>query len=182
MTDTTIVESLEESFHEVNESENPVPPEHMCHFCGKMYLTKPGLTRHVALKHDESSTSTMLSCNICDAKFTTRGHLIGHINSHNNIRPFECKKCKTRYAYKSSLLRHGIHCTGRKSSQRREVFKCDQCFMEFTRKDTLTEHTSGKHDQELKYACKDCNKHFKWRSSLVNHLKSKGHSKQLRNN
>ena len=38
-------------------------------------------------------------CNICESRFTQKGHLNTHISSvHANIKPFECDTCKSKFA------------------------------------------------------------------------------------
>ena len=150
----------------------------MCDVCGKVYATNSGLSKHRAIKHNDTEAATTLQCNVCNTKFTTKGHLQGHVNAHHGIKLFQCDICKSRYAYRSSFLRHTVTCNGKKPPRTQQEYKCDTCQQVFMRKDTLQDHIQGKHEQTMKYRCQDCNASFNWRSSLVNHMRSKRHAKE----
>lgn len=62
---------------------------------------KNDLNRH---SHAHSSTSKY-SCQLCKVTFANKGHYEGHINSHNNIKPFKCT-WSAKFCFKSALLRH----------------------------------------------------------------------------
>lgn len=133
---------MEESFHESTETET-----YICSICGKEFARKWGLTRHERT-HNESHK---LLCGICQKTFSNREYYEGHINNHHGLKPHACLKCNTRYAYKSSLLRHTMHCGQKQASEADPVFQCDICQQRFTRKDGLQDHIHGKHEGIARY-------------------------------
>ena len=65
-----------------------------------------GLQKHLNSKHGASGGNMKLECQTCKLKFTTKGHLEGHVNSHHDLKPHACTLCNKRYNYRSTLLRH----------------------------------------------------------------------------
>ncbi|XP_033729147.1 zinc finger protein 578-like [Pecten maximus] len=159
----------EEVIQAMNESFEEVSPGFMCDHCEQMLLSGPGLDRHTKKVHGTGNAS--YKCGICSAMFMERGHYMGHINVHADVKPYKCSKCnRATYAYRSSLPRHRKVCTGPKEPEKGTTpYTCNLCDYKTPRKDTLKEHISAKHNQEKRYGCKVCNKHFKYRSSLSKH-------------
>ena len=61
-------------------------------------------------------------CEICNASFTVKASLIGHMRGHNGIKPYQCTQCGKRFTNKSSHSAHlKVHLQGEK------CFKCDIC-------------------------------------------------------
>jgi hypothetical protein len=44
-----------------------------------------GLQKHLNSKHGASGGNMKLECQTCKLKFTTKGHLEGHVNSHHDL-------------------------------------------------------------------------------------------------
>ena len=54
--------------------------------------------------------SNSLRCVFCSQNFSTNEELDFHLLSHNVARPYFCKECERRYAYKGALETHmAIH-------------------------------------------------------------------------
>ena len=45
-------------------------------------------------------------CGVCGKGFTMRGHYIGHMNMHNQVKAFQCTTCSKTFAYRTSLRTH----------------------------------------------------------------------------
>ncbi|OWF42918.1 Zinc finger and SCAN domain-containing protein 5C [Mizuhopecten yessoensis] len=76
--------ALNDSFHEVELQDTVPQSTNLCDACGKRYITKHGLKRHIQIRHEKN---TNMKCHICQAVFTEKGHLQGHANAHHGIRP-----------------------------------------------------------------------------------------------
>ena len=170
MESAVAVDSLEESFHEVDlsfqeeeVSTPPIPKTLLCSDCGGIFKTASGFARHMR-KH---SNKKPYQCKICDKSFNEKGHYEGHFNGHGSLKSFKCHGCGKSFQYKSSLLRHGSRVCG--TTEGHPTYKCGICQAFFKRKDTLRGHMKGVHTNSDKYHCSVCNKGFKWRSGLARH-------------
>ena len=164
------IKAADESFQEIQyeATDNNNNELLICDVCGRTFRTKSGLTRH---PQAHSSTSKY-TCQLCKATFANKGHYEGHINSHNNIKPFKYT-CSAEICFKSALLRHKKSCHG-KTKVKPNSFRCEFCNTTFTRHDLLQDHTKGKHESKKWYRCNKCIS-FAWRSSLSKHPMSKKH-------
>lgn len=133
---------------------------------------KCGLTR----RSQAHSSTSKYSCQLCKATFANKGHYEGHINSHNNIKPFKCTY-SAEFCFKSALLRHKKSCHG-KTKVKPNSFRCEFCNSTFTRHDILQDHAKGKHENKKRYRCNKCIS-FAWRSSLSKHLMSRNIKKTM---
>lgn len=87
-----------------------VVDEHQCVTCGAKFQTRYGLCLHERKKHQGAPR---YRCHLCGGGFMMKGHYIGHMNMHNNVKTFECQRCPRKFAYKSSLKYHMKECKGR---------------------------------------------------------------------
>lgn len=74
-----------------------------CVVCDKVYRSKTGLYNHRRAVHEHNQK---YQCNQCGQKFQSNAHYYGHMNCHNNARPFICKQCGAGFAYKSNITKH----------------------------------------------------------------------------
>ncbi|KAJ7499185.1 hypothetical protein FB451DRAFT_1548867 [Mycena latifolia] len=71
-----------------------------------------------------------------------RDHMIVHLGSHLDQRPFKCQECPSTFLRKNELKRHeNGHSTVR-------PFGCSHCKSTFRRQDLLTRHLKNKHRRE----------------------------------
>jgi len=125
-------------------------------------------------KHGASGGNLKLECQTCKLKFTTKGHVEGHVNSHHDLKPHACTLCNKRYNYRPTLLIHvSTDHTTQKEKPPKPDHTCLICRRTFNRKDMLADHMRGKHSNEFKYKCDTCGSFFRWRGSLNRHRHSR---------
>jgi hypothetical protein len=127
-----------------------------CSICGKIVK---GIQMHMLIhaglkKH---------SCQYCQKTFTQSGQLKRHINSHLNIRNYECpvSGCDRTFVDPSSVTKHlVVH------NKEDRKFQCSLCGSRFNRLGALRYHEKT-HRQERNHHCNICNKSFLGMLSLV---------------
>ncbi|KAK9509161.1 hypothetical protein O3M35_006539 [Rhynocoris fuscipes] len=140
-----------------------------CHECGKSYLVKSSLERHIRVLH---SYGNSLQCPQCEAKFPDKGALARHMYTHTGLKPYSCPVCKQEFSRKYHLVRHNLQtgCDGRE----RAAYPCQVCGREFTRKDNLREHLrahAGQTKRKKKYICESCEMEYETIEELKLHRK-----------
>ncbi|CAG9812282.1 unnamed protein product [Chironomus riparius] len=112
------------------------------------------------IKPIEALGSKDLVCKTCNATFKTRTELKTHQKLHAN--PLKCKKCAKVFKIKKNFDTH--KCT----------YECKICQKPFFRNDNLTQHMNYVHGNWKKselFTCDCCAKGFKYKKSLVCHMK-----------
>ena len=97
MASSKLVPALDESFHKVPSNSNT--NSYICATCGKHIQSSSGFRRHM-MSHGEK----LYKCLICTKTFTDRHHFEGHVNKHQDIKPFSCQRCKMEFSYKLRLM------------------------------------------------------------------------------
>jgi hypothetical protein len=137
----------------------------LCHVCGQQFKHERHLNDHKKVKHNHGNVR--YNCTVCKYKTMQKDAFLGHMNIHNNIKPYKCRKCPKSFAYRQSLIAH-------KCTHSEKVFCCDVCGKQFSNQSHLTEH-SWVHKDEYRYRCETCNTPFKYRSSLKKHKDKQSH-------
>ena len=88
-----------------------------------------------------------------------------HVKKYHLVKDYKCSKCNKYYANKFSLNRHIKSC----GIIEAKSFRCEICAMAFASADYLREHKIATHEQKMRYKCNNCNKMFRYRSSLAFH-------------
>uniref|UniRef100_UPI0037E931D4 zinc finger protein OZF-like n=1 Tax=Semicossyphus pulcher TaxID=241346 RepID=UPI0037E931D4 len=158
-----------------------------CSVCGKRYLRKRSLLRHVKLHSEEKS----FSCSVCEETFARKKDVVAHMRVHTGEKPFSCSVCGSTFKHSSTLTKHFRIHTGEKpftcsvcqTSFRRserlgihmrihtgeKPYTCSVCKRSFSRKERLGRH-SRIHTVERPYTCSVCGKGFKQHGDLTRHL------------
>ena len=103
----------------------------------------------------------------CNASFGKKHQLKAHTFVHTGIEPFQClhedcgRKFKTKAQYNRHVQRHG---------KERQQHKCNECEEIFLYRHLLTKHKKQAHKKN--FICKECNKIFKSKENLKNHMKT----------
>ena len=132
-----------------------------CIYCGKKYSTKAYLLVHHKIhtgekpftckekncdytavskdsikKHAERAHGKMklLSCNLCDKKFTYYSHKKAHLLRHYNLKPFKCDICDRSFYMKRHLTDH------LRMHEGNAKYKCDKCNVAYILPDSLRKH------------------------------------------
>ena len=81
----------------------------------------------------------MYECLECGKVPARASILKDHLNDHQNIKPFTCVQCQTRFTRKNELKTHQKEKHGRTSS-----YACPGCEKVFNRRTSLKRHLNGK--------------------------------------
>lgn len=71
--------------------------------CGKEYLSKQNLKRHINISHLLKKQS---KCPLCGKTFLNSINLKEHYLIHSNSKPYRCSICNLRFRHKSKLGSH----------------------------------------------------------------------------
>nr|XP_015801533.2 zinc finger and SCAN domain-containing protein 21 isoform X2 [Nothobranchius furzeri]XP_054604720.1 zinc finger and SCAN domain-containing protein 21 isoform X3 [Nothobranchius furzeri] len=132
----------------------------LCTFCGKSFLYKWHLTRHLRTHSGDKP----YPCNTCGKCFSNSGYLTVHMRIHTGEKPYPCKTCGKYFTDRSYLTTHMRIHTGEKP------FRCETCGKRFSRNSILTKHMII-HTGE-KFPCKACGKRFSDYSYLTKHMRT----------
>lgn len=77
-----------------------------CRYCGKIFLYRKYLTRHVRLIHLKRDVNQTFLCQICGWLAKTKSGLYHHTESKHKERKFECKQCGKKYISVGHLRQH----------------------------------------------------------------------------
>lgn len=103
-------------------------------------------------KGKESYQKLLQQCEIC-LKMIERNRMEGHINKHNNYRPFSCPECDKTFYCKQLLRLH------RTSLHTNMLIKCDICNKMFPSTRALYSHNL-RHKNQDRYQCEFCEVNF----------------------
>ncbi|XP_070401791.1 zinc finger protein OZF-like isoform X1 [Nothobranchius furzeri] len=160
-----------------------------CLECGKQFLNKSSLKKHVRVTgHSAIRSSDCLAnekyvkvkqhldpcrkvqkqsksfiCDDCGKRFGRKSHLTEHMTVHTGQKPFACEICEHRFSRKTSLKLHMRVHTGQKP------FACEFCGLRFSQKTNLNSHISV-HTGQKPFACEFCGKRFSQNRNLKLHM------------
>ncbi|XP_057685397.1 zinc finger and SCAN domain-containing protein 2-like isoform X3 [Corythoichthys intestinalis] len=123
-------------------------------------LNKSSLKRETK----ECAGGKPFSCSHCDKTFTTKEHLIKHMNTLTEEKPYVCTFCGKRFGRKGTLKIHIRTHTGEKT------FVCSVCDKRLRTKQALTSHTRT-HTGEKPFVCTFCGKRFGRKEALKRHTR-----------
>ncbi|XP_042190357.1 transcription factor IIIA [Callorhinchus milii] len=133
--------------------------------CTETFVSKVNLNKHIGRKHENGGRIYLCEFEECGRSFKKHQHLKVHQYEHTNVPPFQCsyEGCDKRFCLPSKLKRHekvhvGYGC------------KVEDCpFVGKTWTD-IRKHKQEQHQEDI--VCNQCNKNFKRRSFLKEHLKT----------
>ena len=125
-----------------------IQTKHICEVCGKVFLNKPGLTRHLKIHIGH----TPYNCELCSTKFVSMKSLKEHQLLHHNPKkkppPFihskkkqwPCDRCKKCFPLKDHRDTHVLTCVISPPLLKDGPYACITCGMLFQSQDELTDH------------------------------------------
>nr|XP_054598263.1 zinc finger protein 431-like isoform X1 [Nothobranchius furzeri] len=122
----------------------------------------------------KKSKGNVFVCEVCSKNFYRQFHLMKHMNTHQEQRPFACDQCPRKFrnaeTFEHHLLRH--------EEKKHAAFKCQLCEKSFKTKMCLKSHQLV-HTDTRAFSCSTCRKAFKTKHNLqahqVVHLAEKPH-------
>uniref|UniRef100_A0A8C6LT35 C2H2-type domain-containing protein n=1 Tax=Nothobranchius furzeri TaxID=105023 RepID=A0A8C6LT35_NOTFU len=140
-----------------------------CPECGKLFLHKWSLQKHVRLTSHSARRS--LGCLVKKKCVTVKQHVdscrkvqIEIMRVHTGQKPFACELCGKKYNRKTHLSSHMRVHTGQKP------FACELCGKKFTHKANSNSHKAV-HTGLKPFTCELCGLRFTWKATLSKHMK-----------
>ena len=81
------------------------PPTLPCPFCDKLFETDHKVKKHIKSTHVEDDQK-LYQCTYCQKGFSHFPSYESHMNSHKNIRPYQCHLCDNAYQNHFNLQQH----------------------------------------------------------------------------
>ncbi|KAJ6639654.1 Zinc finger protein [Pseudolycoriella hygida] len=149
-----------------------------CYICGKIYVRREYLKKHLKLIHnvtdadynvyeriDEANKTTKpLLCHSCGESFVLKHVFKKHIEHHERGSLLSCDYCDIKLVDKSSVERHMVLHTGQRN------YKCIFCAKGFFTRISQKRHERNVHTKEKSHICQYCNKKFVMWKFLERHL------------
>ncbi|XP_031629988.1 zinc finger protein 43-like [Contarinia nasturtii] len=110
-----------------------------CEWCGEWLMTRSGI-----YYHQQKHTSGIQKCDECQAEFTNRVALLGHIRQYHREHKFKCTYCDKTFATNSKMKAH------EESHTRHKVYQCRFCPRTFSVPSSRRTHTRRNHLEEIK--------------------------------
>lgn len=160
----------------------------VCDHCEDIFSSKFTLHRHIQEQHNiileankdgqVKDEEDNVKCKICDQEFKYRRNLAAHLaNVHNKADVCECKICGMKITKSSNLKRHLLEqhsiLDTKRELHREETpeYKCEQCEKKFKRKDHLVQHLQTHQDLKTCFKCEECFLSFSNIRNLERHKK-----------
>ena len=145
------------------ETVHKVTNGYKCDKCGKISKTKEKWLQHTkactpnSAKKLKCATGNELNCDICNKKFESKFQLYYHkIKFHED--PETCEICgKVSNRHDMTMHRRKAHHMYDIPEQKK-VKQCDSCDTEFKSGEEMDNHLRERHNCDMKYECKDCDK------------------------
>ena len=131
---------------------------HNCETCGKCFISKKDLSRHIAAVHEGVKSH---KCETCGKCYNRNFDLQNHIKIiHENIKAFKCETCGRSFGHLKSLKVHirSVHEEDRNH-------KCETCGKAFSDRSNLVKHMNALHEG-VRHQCVTCNKFFSHKHNL----------------
>ena len=140
-------------------------PCHVCDFVSKTYVA---LRSHVLKTHREGEQEQYY-CDKCNRQLKSKSNLENHLKHsrcHRTTDFYNCSFCQKQFKDQAHLKRHiKLH-----NDSDSKPFKCPRCVLSFRENYNLQKHISGVHEKGELFKCNQCDKVYKYRNSLSDHI------------
>ena len=155
--------------------ENKIKGDLVCLTCHLTFSNIQNLRRHLRLhlKRDSNiaevddedcDQSRKLSCDFCPELFVNKSAFQTHLKLHGDCPELICHVCDKKYSDKYALRYHlRTHGFGLQ-------IKCELCGKCFTKQSKLKTHIETFHENVRKFQCLNCDKAFKAKTHLDQHM------------
>ncbi|XP_035713657.1 zinc finger protein 264-like isoform X1 [Folsomia candida] len=141
--------------------------------CGKTYLSRRAVSRHVKAEH--AKNPVRFPCTLCAKEFKHKPHLELHISTHTTEKPFKCSTCGRGFVRIHGMQQHqGLFVSQVTHVEKSAVanLKCTRCPLTFCSSSSLREHIQVFHENQKNHPCKFCGKRFSGSNDLQRHVEA----------
>lgn len=143
-----------------------------CCICATTFKFWQSLINHIKNIHGTKK----YACSICGARERTQSEFQQHLLRHEDSKPFKCDSCPAAFSKKQSLKLH----IRREHDVNFDAYLCEQCpEKKFASAYLLKKHQNDVHCTERSYQCNECDKFFKTRAHLKNHMNNLHHKVEV---
>lgn len=145
-----------------------VSKTHYCLYpdCGKSFKRKQALHKHMG------THVPTYRCEVCPKTFSNKYKLRDHLRRHLKKKPFKCRDCGNDYACKASLLTHECPLAAQSTALDVKPFKCTSCNAAFHREASLLYHIVKHTEDRGSFRCQFCFLEFTKKANLELHTQS----------
>jgi uncharacterized Zn-finger protein len=118
------------------------------------------------VKAETGSSLSSTLCQLCNKTYSSRSHLLRHMESHSTLRPYKCDQCNKAFRNTSRLKRHKEIHAGLKP------YKCPLCDSKLSRKEHLKRHLMI-HTDSRPFKCSLCSFSGKRIDSVKHHIRQR---------
>ncbi|XP_063050367.1 zinc finger protein 709-like [Engraulis encrasicolus] len=155
-----------------------------CKHCGETFGDYSTFRKHQKMYADKPHTLSTWECDVCGEILSNKRRLTSHQRRHAGDKPYACKHCGKVFIFYSSFIRHqsthsnethGLPKTGKPPEQGTDrkgpTWECEVCGKILCNKQSLINH-NRRHTGEKPFACKHCDKAFRYYCTLRKHQKT----------
>ena len=142
-----------------------VEVKHKCDTCGKAFLDKHRLMRHLSV-HVHKDYICEICAKVCDTEWNLKSHMRVH-----GPKKLKCDRCDKTFRLKSDLSNHRrISHHLYKIKPKDKVKKCDKCDIEYELPEELDDHLKECLEDLKSFVCKLCDTVWVSHLSLEHHI------------